>query len=68
MENYRIGRAISAFSDQLEAPGAGFISVKAFVPHAAEPVVVDTRLSLPDRDFLASLRAVLDPADVRCMS
>jgi flavorubredoxin len=65
MENHRIGRDISVLSDQLEAPGVGFIPVNAFVLHASEPVVVDTGLSLPDRDFLASLGAVLDPADVR---
>ena len=64
-ENHRIGRDISVLSDQLEAPGVGFIPVNAFVLHAAEPVVVDTGLSLPDRDFLASLGAVVDPADVQ---
>ena len=63
MENHRIGRDISVLSDQLEAPGVGFAPVNAFVLHAAEPVVVDTGLSLPDRDFLASLGAVVDPAD-----
>ena len=57
-ENHRIGRDISVLSDQLEAPGVGFIPVNAFVLHAAEPVVVDTGLSPPDRDFLASLGAV----------
>jgi Metallo-beta-lactamase superfamily len=65
MEIHRIGRDVSVLSDQSEAPGIGFIPVNAFVLHATEPVVVDTGLSLPDRDFLASLGAVMDPADVR---
>ena len=33
--------------------------------HAAQPAVVDTGLGLPDRDFVTSLAAVIDPADVR---
>ena len=46
-------------------PGIGFLPVNAFVLHAAEPVVVDTGLGLPDRDFIATLGSVIDPADVR---
>ena len=33
--------------------------------HAAQPVVIDTGLGLPDRDFVASVSAVIDPLDVR---
>jgi glyoxylase-like metal-dependent hydrolase (beta-lactamase superfamily II) len=33
--------------------------------HALEPVVVDTGLGLPDRDFVQTLRSVMDPAEVR---
>ena len=32
---------------------------------AAQPVVVDTGLGLPDRNFVETLGTVLDPADVR---
>jgi Metallo-beta-lactamase superfamily len=49
----------------MEIPGLGFLPVNAFVIHAAEPVVVDTGLGLPDRDFVASLAKVIDPSDVR---
>lgn len=55
---------VSVLADQLEVPGLGHLPVNAFVIHAAEPVVVDTGLGLPDRSFLASLRAVIDPATV----
>jgi hypothetical protein len=61
---HRIGRDISVLGDQLEVPGIGFIPVNAFVLHAAEPVVVDTGLSLPDRGFMAALGSVIDPQDV----
>lgn len=49
MDINRIGREVSVLSDQQEVPGIGFIPVNAFVLHAAEPVVVDTGLSMPDR-------------------
>jgi hypothetical protein len=59
-----IGREISVLSDQQEVPGIGFIPVNAFVLHAAEPVVVDTGLSMPDRGFMDALGSVIDPQDV----
>lgn len=52
-------------NDHLEVPGIGFLPVNAFVLHAAEPVVVDTGLSLPGRGFMEALDSVVDPADVR---
>lgn len=64
MDINRVGRDISALSDQQEVPGIGFIPVNAFVLHAAEPVVVDTGLSLPDRGFMDALGSVIDPEDV----
>jgi glyoxylase-like metal-dependent hydrolase (beta-lactamase superfamily II) len=65
METHRIGRDAVVLNDQLEVPGVGFLPVNAFVLQAAEPVVIDTGLSLPDRDFLNALGSVIDPADVR---
>jgi hypothetical protein len=65
MHSYRARQDVSVLSDYLEVPGLGFLAVNAFVIHAAQPVVVDTGLGLPDRDFLACLAEVIDPADVR---
>jgi len=65
MEIHRIGRDASVLNDQLEVPGVGYLAVNAFVLKAAEPVVVDTGLSLPGRGFMDALGSVLDPADVR---
>lgn len=64
MHTYRARPDVSVLGDYLEVPGLGFLPVNAFVMHAAQPVVVDTGLGLPDRDFLASLAEVIDPADV----
>lgn len=65
MEIHRIGRDAVVLNDQLEVPGIGYLPVNAFVLLAAEPVVVDTGLSLPDRNFVEDLGSVVDPADVR---
>jgi glyoxylase-like metal-dependent hydrolase (beta-lactamase superfamily II) len=65
MNTHRIGEDVTVLSDHLEIPGLGFLPVNAFVLHAQEPVVVDAGLGLPDRDFVATLSKVIDPATVR---
>lgn len=65
MRIHRIGRDISVLNDQAEVPGIGFLPVNAFVLHAAEPVVVDTGLSVPGTGFMDALGSVVDPQDVR---
>ncbi len=65
MHTYRAHPDVTVLSDQAEIPGLGFLPVNAFVLHAEQPVVLDTGLSLPDRDFVQSLSEVMDPADVR---
>ncbi|MFF8382344.1 MBL fold metallo-hydrolase [Streptomyces kanasensis] len=65
MTTHKVGRDITVLGDSLPVPGMGFLTVNAFVLHAREPVVVDTGLGLPDRDFLTRLGSVMDPVDVR---
>lgn len=65
MNIFPIGSAVTVLNDHLEVPGIGFLGVNSYILHAREPVVVDTGLGLPDRDFLAAVETVLDPADVR---
>jgi len=65
MHAYRAHRDVTVLNDYMDVPGLGFLPVNAFVIHSAEPVVVDTGLGLPDRNFVASLCDVMDPADVR---
>src|SRR3954471_11240007 len=56
---------VTVLHDQAEIPGLGFLAVNAYVLHAEQPVVVDTGLGLPDRDFVRDVAEVVDPADVR---
>jgi glyoxylase-like metal-dependent hydrolase (beta-lactamase superfamily II) len=64
MQVNRIHTDITVLADELQVPGLGHIAVNAFVLRAAEPVVVDTGLSLPDRGFIDALCSVVDPADI----
>ncbi|MFD3941446.1 MBL fold metallo-hydrolase [Streptomyces sp. NPDC058579] len=65
MDTHKVGSDTTVLADSLEAPGIGHIPVNAYVLTATEPVVVDTGLSLSDRDFVETLGSVVDPADVR---
>jgi len=65
MHTFHVGDHFTVLSDPQEVPGLGFLPVNAFLLRAAQPVVVDTGLSLPDRDFVATLSTVIDPAEVR---
>jgi hypothetical protein len=64
MNAHRIGD-VTVLTDKLEVPGIGFLPVNAYVVHSQQPVVVDTGLGLPDRDFLSVLSGVIDPTDIR---
>jgi hypothetical protein len=65
MNTIKVTEDVTVLNDYLEVPGLGFLPVNAFVLRAEQPLVVDTGLSLPDRDFVESLTAVMDPKDVR---
>ncbi|MGW8761934.1 MBL fold metallo-hydrolase [Streptomyces sp. NPDC055815] len=65
MDTHKVGSDTTVLADSLDIPGIGHIPVNAYVLTAAEPVVVDTGLSIEDRDFLTTLSGVIDPADVR---
>lgn len=65
MQIHRPKPDLTVLNDHLPVPTLGFLPVNAFVLHAAQPVVVDTGLSLPDRGFMDALGSVLDPKDVR---
>ena len=65
MRTLRPVPGVTVLADPLEVPGIGYLPINAFVLHSREPVVVDTGLSLADRNFVSDLADVLDPADVR---
>ena len=46
-------------------PGLGVLPVNAFLIRAREPVLVDSGLAALREDFMAALRQLIDPADLR---
>ncbi|MFJ3584591.1 MBL fold metallo-hydrolase [Streptomyces sp. NPDC090127] len=65
MDTHKVGSDTTVLADSLEVPGIGHIPANAYVLKATEPVVVDTGLSVADRDFVNALGSVVDPADIR---
>jgi len=65
MQTHQITPDVTLISDSAEIPGIGFLPVNTFVLHSTQPVVVDTGLSTPDKDYLSDLARVIDPAEVR---
>jgi len=62
---YRATAGIDVLTSNVAVPGFGLIPVNAFVLHAAEPVLVDTGPIVERDDFLAALRSVIDPSELR---
>ena len=55
MEAHRINSDVTVLGDTAAIPGIGHLPVNAFVLHSEQPVVVDTGLSTPDKDFVTEL-------------
>lgn len=62
---YTAAPDIDVLTSSFPVPGFGLIPINAFVLHAAEPVLVDTGAVVDSDDFMAALRSVIDPADLR---
>lgn len=56
---------IDVIPSAVELPDLGSLTINAFVLHGPEPVLVDAGVVAERNDFLAALRTVIDPADLR---
>lgn len=62
---YQVTEDIFALPSYFPVPSLGLVPVNAFVLRAQEPVLIDTGL-LPEREaFMAALRSVIDPQELR---
>lgn len=61
----RVGPDTDLLSAYAPLPGLGVLPINAYVIHAREPVLLDTGIAALGDDFLASLRAQIDPATLR---
>ena len=62
---FRAAPDIDVISSTAALPGMGSLAVNAFVFHGAEPMLVDTGIVRESDEFLAALRTVIDPAELR---
>ena len=65
IDTYRAAPDIDVLTSTFPIPGFGFVPVNAFVLHGSEPVLVDTGAVVDQTDFMAALRSVIDPDDLR---
>ncbi len=60
-----VAPGIDRISTDLEIGGFGNLTVNAYVLHGAEPILVEAGTVVDRDDFMAALRTVIDPADLR---
>jgi len=62
---YKAGEDVWVLPSHLSAPGVGVIPINAFLILAREPVLVDTGIRVDSEEFVAALRSIIDPQDLR---
>jgi flavorubredoxin len=65
MRTYEAATDIEVITSDIPIPGLGLIPVNAFVLKGKEPILVDTGTVVERDEFMASLRSVIDPAELR---
>lgn len=62
---YEAAPGIDVIRSAAPIPGFGTLAINAFVLHGGEPLLVDTGVLREADEFMAALRSVIDPADLR---
>ena len=62
---YQVMPDIEVLPSHFPVPGAGFLSVNAFVLKAKEPVLIDTGMGIDSEEFMKVLESVIDPRDLK---
>lgn len=65
MHTYKAAPDVDVVTSTATITSFGNLAINAFVIRAAEPVLVDTCAVRETEDFMAALRTVIDPADLR---
>src|SRR5690349_16753817 len=56
---------IDVLTSSFPVPGLGLVPINAFVLKGTEPMLVDTCAGVQSTAFMAALRAVIDPVDLK---
>ena len=62
---YKAAPDIEVLTTSFPIPGFGLVPVNAFVFKGPEPILVDTGTVIQSGEFMAALRSVIDPAELR---
>ena len=62
---YKAAPDIDVLTTNFPIPGFGLVPINAFVLQGPEPILVDTGTVIDADEFMATLRTVIDPADLR---
>jgi len=65
LDSYRASADIEVITSNFPIPGLGFVPINAFVIKGSEPILVDTGAVVESPQFLATLRSIIDPAELR---
>jgi flavorubredoxin len=65
MNTYKPAPDVQTITSNFPIPGFGYVPINAFVIKGAEPVLVDTGAMIEGAQFMAALRSVIDPAELK---
>jgi flavorubredoxin len=65
VSTYKAAPDIEVLTSSFPVPGFGLVPINAFVLKGSEPILVDTGAVIQSREFMAALRSVIDPAELR---
>jgi flavorubredoxin len=63
--SYAAAPDIHVLTTSFTIPGYGLVPVNAFVIAGAEPILVDTGISIASEEFIPALQSIIDPADLK---
>lgn len=62
---YKAAPDIEVLTSNFPIPGYGLVPINAFVIKGSEPVLVDTGAVVESEEFMAALRSVIDPSELK---
>jgi flavorubredoxin len=65
LNSYKAAPDIEVLTSNCPIPGYGLVPINAFVLKGSEPVLVDTGTVVEREEFMAALRSVIDPTDLK---
>jgi flavorubredoxin len=65
MRSYEAAPDIEVLASDFPVPGFGLLPINAFVLKGSEPVLVDTGAVVESAEFVALLRSIIDPSELR---